>query len=161
MHHEGAPLSTEQLEFASLRSWGGTVAELADWIFDPAASLADVRALRDAWPGQLVIKGVQSADDTRAVVEAGADAVVLSNRGSRQLDRAPTPLEQLPAVVAAIALGARSCLVGRAYLYGLMAGGERGMQRAADVLAQEVRRTLQLLGVTSLAELTPDRVRLR
>ena len=161
MHHEGAPLSTEQLEFASLRSWGGTVAELADWIFDPAASLADVRALRDAWPGQLVIKGVQSADDARAVVEAGADAVVLSNRGGRQLDRAPTPLEQLPAVVAAIALGARSCLVGRAYLYGLMAGGERGMQRAADVLAQEVRRTLQLLGVTSLAELTPDRVRLR
>jgi len=183
MHHEGAPLSTEQLEFASLRSWGGTVAELADWIFDPAASLADVRGLRDAWPGQLVIKGVQSADDARAVVEAGADAVVLSNHGGRQLDRAPTPLEQLPAVVAAvgdraevyldggilngadvvaaIALGARSCLVGRAYLYGLMAGGERGVQRAADLLAQEVRRTLQLLGVTSLAELTPDRVRLR
>lgn len=169
--------------FASLRSWGGTVAELADWIFDPAASLADVRALRDAWPGRLVIKGVQSADDARAVVEAGADAVVLSNHGGRQLDRAPTPLEQLPAVVAAvgdraevyldggilngadvvaaIALGARSCLVGRAYLYGLMAGGERGVQRAADLLAQEVRRTLQLLGVTSLAELTPDRVRLR
>jgi L-lactate dehydrogenase (cytochrome) len=108
-----------------------------------------------------VIKGVQSADDAREVVEVGADAVVLSNHGGRQLDRAPTPLEQLPAVVAAIALGARSCLVGRAYLYGLMAGGERGMQRAADVLAQEVRRTLQLLGVTSLAELTPDRVRLR
>ena len=176
-------LSTEPLEFASLRSWGGTVAELADRIFDPAASLADVRALRDAWPGRLVIKGVQSADDARAVVEAGADAVVLSNHGGRQLDRAPTPLEQLPAVVAAvgdraevyldggilngadvvaaIALGARSCLVGRAYLYGLMAGGERGVQRAADLLAQEVRRTLQLLGVTSLAELTPDRVRLR
>ena len=108
-----------------------------------------------------MIKGVQSADDARAVVEAGADAVVLSNRGGRQLDRAPTPLEQLPAVVAAIALGARRCLVGRDYLYGLMAGGERGMQRAADVLAQEVRRTLQLLGVTSLAELTPDRVHLR
>ena len=174
-------LSTEPLEVASLRSWGGTVAELADRIFDPAASLADVRALRDAWPGRLVIKGVQSADDARAVVEAGADAVVLSNHGGRQLDRAPTPLEQLPAVVvgdraevyldggilngadvvAAIALGARSCLVGRAYLYGLMAGGERGVQRAADLLAQEVRRTLQLLGVTSLAELTPDRVRLR
>ncbi len=113
---------------------------------------------------------MQSADDARAVVDAGADAVVVSNHGGRQLDRAPTPLEQLPAVVAAVgdraevyldggvldgadvvaavALGARTCLVGRAYLYGLMAGGERGVQRAADILAGEVRRTLQLLGVT-------------
>jgi L-lactate dehydrogenase (cytochrome) len=64
-------------------------------------------------------------------------------------------------VVAAVALGARACLVGRAYLYGLMAGGERGVQRAADLLAQEIARTLQLLGVTSIAELTPDRVRIR
>jgi len=176
-------LTTEPLEFASLRSWGGTVAQLADRVFDPAASLADVRALRDAWPGPLVIKGVMTADDARAVVAAGADAVVVSNHGGRQLDRAPTPLEQLPAVVAAVgdraevyldggvlngadvvaavAFGARTVLVGRAYLYGLMAGGERGVQRAADLLAEEVRRTLQLLGVTSLAELTPDRVRLR
>ena len=176
-------LTTAPLEFASLRSWGGTVAELADRVFDPAATLLDVTALREAWPGALVVKGVQSAEDARAVVDAGADAVVVSNHGGRQLDRSPTPLELLPDVVAAVgdraevhvdggimdgadivaaaALGARTCLVGRAYLYGLMAGGERGVQRAADILAGEVRRTLQLLGVRSVEELTPDRVRLR
>jgi L-lactate dehydrogenase (cytochrome) len=126
---------------------------------------------------------VQTPDDARAVVDEGADAVVVSNHGGRQLDRAPTPFEQLPGVVAAVgdraevyvdggvldgadvvaavATGARAVLVGRAYLYGLMAGGERGVQRAADILAAEVRRTLQLLGVPSVAELTPDRVRLR
>jgi L-lactate dehydrogenase (cytochrome) len=176
-------LTTEPLEFASLRSWGGTVAELVDRVFEPAATVADVRALRDDWPGSLIVKGVLSADDARAVVDAGADAVVVSNHGGRQLDRSPTPLEQLPAVVravgdraevyldggildgadvvAAVAFGARACLVGRAYLYGLMAGGERGVQRVADILAREVGRTLQLLGVPSIAELTPDRVRLR
>ncbi|MGY1693847.1 MULTISPECIES: alpha-hydroxy acid oxidase [unclassified Geodermatophilus] len=176
-------LTTEPLEFASLRSWGGTVAELADRVFEPAATPDDVRALRETWSGALVVKGVQTAEDARVVVDAGADAVVVSNHGGRQLDRAPTPLEELPAVVAAVgdraevyldggildgadvvaavALGARGCLVGRAYLYGLMAGGERGVQRAADILAGDVTRTLRLLGVTSVAELTPDRVRLR
>ncbi|MFD2094228.1 alpha-hydroxy acid oxidase [Blastococcus deserti] len=176
-------LTTEPLEFASLRSWGGTVAELVDRVFEPAATLADVRALRETWAGPLVVKGVQGADDARAVVDAGADAVIVSNHGGRQLDRAPTPLEQLPAVVqavgdraevyidgaimdgadvvAAVALGARAALVGRAYLYGLMAGGQRGVQRVADMFARDVVNTLQLLGVTSIAELTPDRVRLR
>ncbi len=176
-------LTTPPLEFASLRSWGGTVAELVDRVFEPAATVADVRALRETWSGPLVVKGVQTADDARAIVDAGADAVIVSNHGGRQLDRAPTPLEELPAVVgavgdraevyldggildgadvvAAVAMGARACLVGRAYLYGLMAGGERGVQRAADLLAREVIRTMQLLGVTSVAELTPDRVRLR
>jgi L-lactate dehydrogenase (cytochrome) len=126
---------------------------------------------------------VLGADDARAVVDAGADAVVVSNHGGRQLDRSPTPLEQLPAVVAAVgdraevyldggilvgadgvaavAFGARACLIGRAYLYGLMAGGERGVQRVVDILGREVSRTLQLLGVPSIAELTADRVRLR
>lgn len=176
-------LTTAPLEFASLRSWGGTVGELADRVFDPAATLQDVQLLRDAWPGRLVVKGVQTAEDARTVVDAGADAVVVSNHGGRQLDRSPTPLEQLPAVVAAVgedaevyldggvlngadvvaavALGARACLVGRAYLYGLMAAGEQGVDRVAEILADEVRRTLQLLGLTSISELTPDRVRLR
>jgi L-lactate dehydrogenase (cytochrome) len=176
-------LTTEPLEFASLRSWGGTVAELVDRVFEPAATIADVRALRKTWPGALIVKGVQGVDDARAVVDAGADAVVVSNHGGRQLDRAPTPLEQLPAVVravgdraevyldggildgadvvAAVAFGARACLVGRAYLYGLMAGGERGVQRTAEILTREVIRTMQLLGVTSVEELTQDRVRLR
>jgi L-lactate dehydrogenase (cytochrome) len=176
-------LTTEPLEFASLRSWGGTVAELVDRVFEPSATLADVQSLRESWSGPLIVKGVQGADDARAVVDAGADAVVVSNHGGRQLDRSPTPLEQLPAVVqavgdraevyldggildgadvvAAVAFGARACLVGRAYLYGLMAGGERGVQRAVDILGHEIGRTMQLLGVTSIAELAPDRVRLR
>lgn len=176
-------LTTEPLEFASLRNWGGTVAELADKIFDPGATIEDVRRLRSAWPGPLIVKGVQTAQDARLVVDAGVDAVVLSNHGGRQLDRSPTPLEQLPSVVeavgrdaevyldggimsgadvvAAVALGARACLVGRAYLYGLMAGGEQGVDRAAQILADEVRRTMQLMGVSSIEDLTPDRVRQR
>ncbi len=176
-------LTTEPLEFASLRSWHGTVAELVDRVFEPAAMIADVRSLRATWPGSLIVKGVLGADDARAVVDAGADAVVVSNHGGRQLDRSPTPLEQLPAVVqavgdraevyldggildgadvvAAVAFGARACLIGRAYLYGLMAGGERGVQRVVDIMAREITRTMQLLGVASVAELTPDRVRLR
>ncbi|GAB3346756.1 alpha-hydroxy acid oxidase [Modestobacter lapidis] len=176
-------LTTPPLEFASLNSWGGTVAELADRVFEPAATLADLADLRATWPGKLVVKGVQTAEDARAVVDAGADAVVVSNHGGRQLDRAPTPLEELPHVVravdgraevyldggvlegadivAAVASGAQGVLVGRAYLYGLMAGGERGVQRAVNLLSAEVARTLALLGVPSVAELTPDRVRLR
>jgi L-lactate dehydrogenase (cytochrome) len=176
-------LTTPPLEFASLRSWGGTVADLVDRVFEPAAVLADVRELRASWPGALVVKGILDVEDARAVVDAGADAVVVSNHGGRQLDRSPTPLEQLPAivgavgdraevyldggildgadVVAAVASGARACLIGRAYLYGLMAGGERGVQRTVDILTREVTRTMQLLGVTSVAELTPERVRLR
>jgi L-lactate dehydrogenase (cytochrome) len=176
-------LTTPPLEFASLHSWGGTVAELVDRVFEPAATLADVRALRETWTGALVVKGILDADDARTVVDAGADAVVVSNHGGRQLDRAPTPLEQLPGVVeavgdraevyldggildgadvvAAVALGARTCLVGRAFLYGLMAGGERGVQRVVELITREVTRTMQLLGVTSVEELTPDRARLR
>ena len=176
-------LTTEPLQFASLSTFEGTVAQLVDSMFDPGATVADVRALREVWPGALVVKGVLSADEARSVVDAGADAVVVSNHGGRQLDRAPTPLEQLPAVVAAVgdraevyvdggvlsgadivaalATGARTVLVARAFLYGLMAGGEAGVQRVADILGAEVVRTLQLLGVTSIDELTPDRVRLR
>ncbi|MGH3508934.1 MAG: alpha-hydroxy-acid oxidizing protein, partial [Nocardioidaceae bacterium] len=110
-------------------------------------------------------------------------AVIVSNHGGRQLDHAPVPLEVLPDVVdavgdraevyvdggilsgsdivAAVALGARAALVGRAYLYGLMAGGERGVQRAADILRSEVVSTLALLGVTAVSELRRDHVRLR
>ena len=176
-------LTTEPLEFASLHRFEGTVAELAARMFDPAATLADLAWLREAWPGPLVVKGIQSAGDARLVVDAGADAVVVSNHGGRQLDRAPTPLERLPEVVhavgdraevlvdggvlsggdvvAAVALGARAVLVGRAYLYGLMAGGERGVQRAADILAAEVRSTMALLGVTDVGALRPEHVRLR
>ena len=176
-------ITTEPLEFASLNRFDGTVAELAGRMFDPAATIADLAWLRSAWDGPLIVKGIQTVDDARAVVDAGADAVVVSNHGGRQLDRAPTPLEVLPAVVdavgdraevyvdggilsgsdivAAVAFGARAALVGRAYLYGLMAGGERGVQRAADILQHEVAGTLALLGVTRVSDLGRDHVRLR
>src|SRR5690606_27497591 len=137
--------------------------------------------LRENWPGKLVVKGIQSVDDAVRVVDAGADAVLLSNHGGRQLDRAPVPLELVePTVqalgdraevlvdtgithgadVLAVALGARGALVGRAYLYGLMAGGRRGVAKSVSLLAAEIVRTLQLIGVTSVDELRPSHVRL-
>ncbi|WP_166346849.1 alpha-hydroxy acid oxidase [Phytoactinopolyspora limicola] len=173
-------LTTEPLRFASLSEWHGTVAELLNTLFDPTMTIDDLAWLRSIWTGPLIVKGIQTVDDALRVVDAGADAIVLSNHGGRQLDRAPTPLRILPDVVAAVngraeiyldtgilsgadivaavALGADACLVGRAYLYGLMAGGERGVARAAEILTTEVRRTMQLLGVGSVDELTPEHV---
>ena len=176
-------LTTEPLVFASLTSWEGTVAELINQMFDPSLTPRDLSWLRESWSGPLIVKGIQHVDDARMVVDLGADAVVISNHGGRQLDRAPTPLEVLPTVVdavgdraevlvdggvqsgadvvAAVALGAKACLVGRAYLYGLMAGGERGVQRAVDILTSEITRTMQLLGTDSVSRLEPAHVRLR
>jgi L-lactate dehydrogenase (cytochrome) len=176
-------LTTEPLEFASLNRFEGTVAELVGKMFDPAATIDDLTWLRSVWDGPLIVKGIQTVADARSVVDVGADAVIVSSHGGRQLDRAPTPLEVLPAVVeavgeraevyvdggilsggdivAAVAFGARAALVGRAYLYGLMAGGERGVQRAADILRAEVAGTLALLGVTRVADLGREHVRLR
>jgi len=176
-------LTTEPLSFASFQRWEGTVAELINEMFDPSLTFDDVAWLREIWDGPLVIKGLQNAPDAARVVELGADAVVLSNHGGRQLDRAPTMLELLPRVreaigeraeiildtgilsgadvVAAVARGADSCMVGRAYLYGLMAGGERGVRRAVEILRTEVRRTMQLLGVTSLDQLDSSAATLR
>ena len=175
-------LTTEPLRFANLESAPTTVARVAN-LFEAALSPAAVTWLRELWDGPLVIKGILTADDARRVVDLGADAVVVSSHGSRQLDRSPTPLEVLPEivaavgdraevfldsgilsgadVVAAVAMGARACLVARAYCYGLMAGGERGVQRAADLLQAEIVRTMALLGARAVSELTPDRVRLR
>ena len=175
-------LTTEPLTFASLSTWDGTISELTDRLFDPSMTIADLEWLRSCWDGPLIIKGVQTVDDARRVADAGADAIVVSNHGGRQLDRAPVPLRLLPSVVdavgdrvevwldtgimtgsdilAAIALGAKATLVGRAYLYGLMAGGERGVERAAHILSTEIRRTMQLLGVRTIDELGPQHVRL-
>ena len=130
-----------------------------------------------------MVKGVLTAEDARRVIDLGADGVVVSSHGSRQLDLSPTPLEVLPEIVeaigdraevfldsgiltgadivAAVAMGARACLVARAYCYGLMAGGDRGVQHAHDLLRAELVRTLALLGVSSVRDLTADRVRLR
>ncbi len=177
-------LTTEPLTFASLTSTdGGTVSDLINRVFDPALTMADVEWLRGTWTGKLVIKGIQSVEDARRVTDAGADAVLLSNHGGRQLDRAPVPLELVEPtvqavgdraevlvdtgithgadVLAAVALGARAALVGRAYLYGLMAGGELGVRTAVQILTGEITRTLQLIGVNTVDELRPSHVRIR
>jgi len=173
-------LTTEPLAFASLDRWPGTVGEYLDTMFDPSVTSADLAWIKTQWPGRLVVKGIQTLDDARVAVDLGADGIVLSNHGGRQLDRAPVPFHLLPAVarelggdteilldtgimsgadiVAAVALGARCTLVGRAYLYGLMAGGEAGVRRAIEILSGQLIRTMRLLGVTCLEELSPAHV---
>jgi L-lactate dehydrogenase (cytochrome) len=176
-------LTTEPLAFAAMSSFDGPAEELINAMFDPTLSFADLDHVRESWPGKLVIKGVQNTEDAKDMIKHGADAVLLSNHGGRQLDRAPTPLELLTGtldavgdqaevwvdtgigsgadIVAAMALGAKEVLVGRAYLYGLMAGGERGVRRTVEILRAEIVRTMQLLGVRSIADLRPSHVSLR
>lgn len=178
----GNVLTTEPIDFAALSGWDGTIGEKLNRLFDPTMTLADLDWVRANWRKPLIVKGIQTLEDARAVTGAGADAIVLSSHGGRQLDRAPVPVRLLPDVraalgprahilvdsgimsgadvVAALALGATTTLVGRAYLYGLMAGGEAGVERVADILTGEIRRTMALLGAASVADLTPDMVRL-
>ncbi|MCO8275213.1 alpha-hydroxy-acid oxidizing protein [Actinoplanes sp. TRM 88003] len=173
-------LTTPKLEFASLSATGGTVGELLDAAMDPTISYEDLRIVREMWPGKLAVKGVQTLDDAKKLTALGVDGIVLSNHGGRQLDRAPIPFHLLPQVVrevgadveisvdtgimngadivACIALGARFTLIGRAYLYGLMAGGRPGVDRAIGILTEQIVRTMKLLGAHSLAELTPAHV---
>jgi len=173
-------LTTEPLAFASLDRWSGTVGELLDTMFDPTVTFDDLAWIKQQWPGKVVVKGVQNVADARKLASMGIDGIVLSNHGGRQLDRAPVPFHLLPEVVrevgsdtevlidtgimggadivASIALGARFTLIGRAYLYGLMAGGEAGVDRAIQILSEQVTRTMRLLGVNSLDELEPAHV---
>lgn len=172
--------TTPKLEFASLTSTGGTVGDLLDSAMDPTISFEDLNVIREIFPGKIVIKGVQTVADAKRLVGHGVDGIVLSNHGGRQLDRAPIPFHVLPDVVrevgrdtaimvdtgimngadivASIALGANFTLVGRAYLYGLMAGGRPGVDRAITILATQIVRTMRLLGVSNLAELEPRHV---
>ncbi|PUB20264.1 L-lactate dehydrogenase (cytochrome) [Promicromonospora sp. AC04] len=173
-------LTTPKLEFASLTSTGGTVGELIDSAMDPSISFADLDVIRGMWPGKIVVKGVQNVEDSKKLADLGVDGIVLSNHGGRQLDRAPVPFRLLPDVVrevgddlevmidtgimngadivASVALGARFTLVGRAYLYGLMAGGRAGVDRTIAILSEQVVRTMKLLEVASLDELGPQHV---
>ena len=157
---------------------GTTPVALADFIntqFDPGFSWRDVAWLRDAWQGSLVIKGIQTVADARIAADHGCDAIVLSNHGGRQLDGAPPALDLVAPVadavgdriavicdggvrrggdiVKALALGADACMAGRAYLYGLGAGGEAGVDYAISLLAEEMSRTMALIGCTSVAEI--------
>ncbi|MGY0499296.1 alpha-hydroxy acid oxidase [Nocardia sp. FBN12] len=176
-------LTTAPLEFAAMSSFDGTVEELIGRMFDPSATAEDLQWLRERWPRKLVIKGIQSVEDARMVADLGADAVVVSNHGGRQLDRAPTPLELLPRVVDAIgdrcevlvdtgvrtgadlvaarALGASAAMVGRPYLYALMAAGEQGVDRMLEIFATEFTRTMQLLGVVEADSLGTEHVSLK
>lgn len=177
-------LTTEPLRFATFPEgstygrWG-----MSNELREQAIGTADIADVKERWGGPLVVKGVLTVADAVAAVDAGADAIVLSNHGGRQLDRAPVPLELLPAVVdavgdraevyvdsgvrsggdvaAALGLGARGVLVGRPYLYGLMVGGQRGVAATLALLVDELRRAMCLLGTPTVADIGRDHVRLR
>ena len=175
-------LTTDALKFASLDSWNGTVAELLDKMFDPTVTFEDLKWIRKQWKGNLVVKGIQNVDDAKLAVKAGADAIILSNHGGRQLDRAPIPFHLLPEtvkavgknaevhvdtgimhgadIIASIAKGAKFTMIGRAYLYGLMAGGREGVDKTIEILEGQMIRTMKLLGARSLDELEPGHVKI-
>src|SRR5437899_9345419 len=154
------------------------VTSLAQWTasqFDPTLSWKDVEWVRSLWPGKLILKGVLDVEDARLAAKAGASALVVSNHGGRQLDGAPSSISALPKiadavggeievmfdggirsgqdVVRALALGARVCMIGRAYVYGLGAGGEAGVAKAIEVLGKELDVTMALCGVRSVRDI--------
>jgi L-lactate dehydrogenase (cytochrome) len=175
-------LTTGGLTFASLADVPGNPSpgEVASMVFDPGLDLTSLAWLRERWPGRLLVKGVTTPASAAEVMEHGADGVVVSNHGGRQLDRSAATLDVLPVVreavgpqatvlvdggvlhgqdvLAARALGADAVMIGRAYLYGLMAGGRDGVLRAYEILAEEYLRSMQLLGVRRSADLSDRHV---
>jgi L-lactate dehydrogenase (cytochrome) len=171
-------LTSEPLSFATFSDSPQELMTQINTMFDPRTGWDDLDWLCRTWDGPVVVKGIQRTDDARRAIDLGAAGVVLSNHGGRQLDRAVTPLRLLPEVraalgsepallidtgvrsgadvVAAVALGADACMIGRAYLYGLMAGAGAGVARALQIFADDVARTMQLLGATAVADLSPD-----
>ena len=154
------------------------ITQLSTWIstqFDPTLSWKDIDWIRSIWPGKLILKGILDVEDAEIAAKTGAQAVVVSNHGGRQLDGAPSSIEVLPEIVdtigskmeimfdggirtgmdvmRALALGAKSCMIGRAYAYGLGAGGEAGVAKAIDILAKELITTMGLCGVNTIAEI--------
>ena len=154
------------------------VNSLAQWTasqFDPALNWKDVEWIRSLWPGKLILKGMLDVEDARIAAKTGADALVVSNHGGRQLDGAPSSISALPKIVDAVgseievmfdggirsgqdlmralALGARSCLIGRAYIYGLGAGGQAGVAKAIEIIRKELDVTMALCGVNSIREI--------
>ncbi|HEX9073112.1 MAG TPA: alpha-hydroxy acid oxidase [Pseudolabrys sp.] len=156
------------------------VTSLAQWTnsqFDPALNWKDVEWIKKIWPGKLIIKGILDVEDAKTAVKLGADAIVVSNHGGRQLDGAPSSISALPAVAQAVssdtevlfdggirtgadmmralALGARACLIGRAYIYGLGAGGRAGVSKAIDILKNEFSVTMALTGTKRVTDIGP------
>ena len=168
-------LRNPAIGFANFAGRPAVTIEGTGALFDPGIDWDDIAELRARWPGQLVIKGPLGPADARHAVSAGVDGLQLSNHGGRQLDRTVPSADMIAGVreavgsevsvlvdsgirhgsdiAVALALGADACAVGRAYLYGLMAGGEAGVDKALDILAEQFQRTMQLLGVRSVAEL--------
>jgi L-lactate dehydrogenase (cytochrome) len=165
---------------------GRTAVSLAAQVaeqFDPGLGWGDLDWLRSIWNGPIVIKGIQTVADAEVAADAGVDAIALSNHGGRQLDSAPVPLELVAPcvdavgdrleiicdggvrrgsdIVKALALGARACMAGRAYLYGLGAAGERGVDFVLRLFRADMQRTMALLGAGSIAELNRDLVEMR
>jgi len=157
------------------------VTSLAQWTnsqFDPALNWKDVDWIKKIWPGKLIIKGILDVEDAKTAVKLGADAIVVSNHGGRQLDGAPSSISALPAIAQAVgsdtevlfdggirtgsdmlralALGARACLIGRAYIYGLGAGGKTGVAKAIDILKKELSVAMALTGTTRVSDIGPQ-----
>ena len=146
--------------------------------YDASFDWDRLKEVRDRWPGRLIVKGVSRGDDAHRLVQVGCDAMVVSNHGGRQLDGARASLMALPEVVQsvagrvpvwmdggvrrggdvgkALALGAQGVLLGRATLYGAIAAGEAGVNRALDILREELQRTLQLCGAADLKQLNAE-----
>lgn len=183
-------LNAEPITFANVvgqtEADGSSAVALSNLIshqFDPSLSWSDIEWFRSVWEGPIVIKGIQSVADARLAVEHGVDAIAVSNHGGRQLEGAPTPIELIEPIaqevgdeveiicdggarrgsdiLKALALGARAVMVGRAYLYGLGAGGEKGVDWVLDFLAHTMRSTMALAGVRTVDEINRDLVRRR
>lgn len=175
--------TTGKLEFAAFRGWDKPLSELAGLIFDPATTMKDITWLRSVWKGPIIIKGIQSVEDAKAVAKLGVQGIILSNHGGRQFDRGPIPIEILPEVVkavgnkvevyidggimsgldalGAIALGAKAVFIGRAYLYGAMANGEAGVEQVIEIMRREFENGMALIGATNIAEVRKYGARIR
>ena len=160
--------TTKKLEFAAFKGWNKPMVELAAAIFDPATRFEDVKWLQSVWNGPIIVKGIQNLDDAKRLAKMGVDGIILSNHGGRQLEKGPVPLELLPEVLkavgkkvdiyidgavlsgqdayAAVAMGAKAVFIGRAYLYGIMAGGELGVDRVIEIMKRDFVNTMALTG---------------
>ncbi len=176
-------LTTDSLKFASLSDTSADLPTIINSMFDSSLDFEDLKWIRELWKGKLFVKGVLTTEDAAKAKAAGADGLVVSNHGGRQLDRAPIAFEALSEVraevgsemeiimdsgimsgadiVAALCAGADFVLIGRAYLYGLMAGGEEGVSRAIELLAKEVEVNMQLMGAASIKDLDESLIRRR
>jgi len=175
--------TTGKLEFAAFRGWDKPLSELGGLIFDPSTTMKEITWLRSVWKGPIVVKGVQSVEDAKAIAKLGVQGIILSNHGGRQFDRGQVPLEILPEVVkavgnkveiyidggimsgldalGAIALGAKAVFIGRAYLYGAMANGEAGVEQVIEIMRREFENGMALSGATNIAEVRKNGARIR